>query len=65
MATSTFRNKNLVRPKKHGAAKRRRVLEQRRRLVTLGVPEVQAAAMTPKRMRELLRHPVKTVQAFS
>ena len=28
MATSTFRNKNEVRPKKQGAAKRKRVKDQ-------------------------------------
>ena len=37
MASSMFRNKNRVRPRKRGAAKRRRLLEQKRRLIALGV----------------------------
>jgi hypothetical protein len=59
MATSTFRNKNLVRPIKRGKAKRQRVASQRKRLVTLGVPAEMAEKMDLSRVRELLRRPAK------
>lgn len=35
------KNKNVLRPKKTGAARNRRRLEQRKRLVAAGVPEEQ------------------------
>ena len=62
MATSTFRNKNMVRPKKTGAAKRRRCLMQRRRLVALGLSEETVDKMQVDRVREFLKRP-KKVQA--
>lgn len=60
MATSTFRNKNKVRPKKKGAAKRRRCLEQRRRLVAMGMDEKVVEKMPLNIMREKLKEPKKT-----
>ena len=59
MATSAFRNKNYVRPKKSGTRKRQRLKVQRRRLITLGVPEEDVAQMTAKEVREHLKHPAK------
>ncbi len=49
------RNKNFTRPKKTGAAKRRRVLEQRKRLIAAGVPDVKANQLTIKALREALK----------
>ncbi len=61
MATSTFRNKNKVRPKKQGAAKRRRCLVQRRRLVSLGMSEEAVEKLQVHELRALLKRP-KEVQ---
>ena len=60
MATSTFRNKNMVRPKKGGAAKRRRCLVQRRRLVALGLSEEAVSKLQTHEVREMLKRPAKT-----
>ena len=57
MATSTFRNKNKVRPRKTGAAKRRRCLIQRRRLVSLGMTEEQVDKLDVKELRIKLKEP--------
>lgn len=59
MATSTYRNKNLVRPVKNGKAKRQRAAAQRKRLVGLGVPAETVAKLNPDRVRALLRRPCK------
>lgn len=65
MATTIFRNKNNVRPKKTGAAKRARIKVQRRRVIELGVPTEMAEKLNPKELRTLLRTPVITAQAFA
>lgn len=57
MATSTFRNKNKVRPKKAPGAKRKRIKAQERRLQALGVSEEKMRHMTPKDVREALKRP--------
>lgn len=59
MATSTFRNKNKVRPRKTGAAKRRRCLVQRRRLVSLGMSEEQVSKLSVDELRAKLKAPQK------
>lgn len=61
MATSTFRNKNKVRPRKTGADKRRRCLVQRRRLVGLGMSEEAVAKMPVDVLRKKLKEPKKVV----
>ena len=63
MATSTFRNKNEVRPKKKGAEKRRRCLVQRRRLIALGLTEEAVDKLQVHEVRELLKRP-KKVEAY-
>ncbi|NLF15654.1 MAG: hypothetical protein GX595_00125 [Lentisphaerae bacterium] len=63
MATSTYRNKNLVRPVKRGKAKRQRVAAQRRRLVALGIAETAVAKMNSLQVRTLLKRPAKAVVA--
>lgn len=62
MATSTFRNKNKVRPKKAAGAKRKRLKAQKRRLISLGVSEEKLKHMTPKDIRETLKRPAKIGQ---
>ena len=64
MATSTFRNKNCVRPRKTGAAKRRRCLVQRRRLVALGMDEEVVAKLPVDVLRSKLKRPKKLVRSI-
>lgn len=57
MATSTFRDKNKVRPKKPGYTRRKRIRAHKLRLMDMGVPEETLLHMTPKDMRTLLKRP--------
>ena len=59
------KNKNVARPKKKGAAKRRRVLEHRARVAALGVPEDKVAQLTVKELRAYLKNPKKTAAQFA
>jgi|SaaInlStandDraft_1057018.scaffolds.fasta_scaffold282444_1 hypothetical protein len=59
------KNKNVARPKKRGAAKRRRNLEHKRRLVALGVSEARIIQLTPRQMLDLLKYPKKTAAEFA
>ena len=61
MATSTFRNKNEVRPRKTGGEKRRRCLVQRRRLVALGMSQEVVDKLPVDKLRALLKEPKKVV----
>jgi len=63
MATSTYRNKNLVRPVKRNKAKRQRVAAQRKRLAGLGVAAETVAKLNPSQVRTLLKRPAKAVKA--
>lgn len=65
MATSTFRNKNEVRPKKQGAAKRKRVKDQKKRLVALGMSEEQVAKLQGDTLRALLKRPKVVKEMFA
>lgn len=65
MATSTFRNKNKVRPKKSPAAKRQRIKAQKKRLVALGVPQDQVEKLQSDELRTLLRHPKRVAKALA
>jgi hypothetical protein len=65
MSTSIFRNKNLVRPKKKGAAKRQRLKQQKRRLMSLGVSEDAADKLTTKEIRTLLKRPKKVEKLYA
>lgn len=51
------RNNDTTRPRKSGAAKARRLLEHRRRLVALGVPEAKVLQMDHERIRLLIAKP--------
>ena len=53
------RNNNTTRPRKSGAAKNRRQLEHRRRLVALGVPEEKVRSLDAKKVRSLIHDPSK------
>ncbi len=65
MATSTFRNKNEVRPKKGASDRRRRVETQKKRLVGLGMPEEAVQKLQVDEIRLLLIHPKKVEQQFA
>ncbi len=60
-----YKNKNDLRKRKTGAKKRRRILEHKKRLVALGVPETKITQLTPKQMHELLKYPKKTAAVYS
>ena len=55
-----FHKKPATRPIKRGAARKRRVQTQRKRLVDLGLKETAIRKMTTKQIRESLRCPDKT-----
>lgn len=59
MASTIFRNKNNVRPKKTGTAKRARIKAQRNRLLGFGIEESIVDKMSPKEIREMLKYPAK------
>jgi hypothetical protein len=59
------KNKNHSRPKKTGAKKRRRIMEHKKRLAALGVPEAKIAQLTPKEMHAFLNTPLKTAAQFA
>lgn len=50
---------HMTRPRKRPGAKRRRQLEQKRRLVALGVDEAVADKLNPKEIRDKLKRPKK------
>ncbi len=54
-----FMKTHLTRPRKGGAAKRRRQAEHRKRLVALGVDEAVVARMNPREVRTMLKYPAK------
>lgn len=51
------RNNDTTRPRKSGAAKARRLLEHRKRLAALGVPEEKILRMDHERIRLLIAKP--------
>ncbi len=52
----------LTRPRKGGAAKRRRQADHRKRLVALGVDQEKVDKLNQKEVRDLLRRPAKVAQ---
>jgi len=54
----------LTRPRKAGAAKTRRRLEQRRRLVALGMDEAEVNKLNSREVLDLLKYPKKTEAAL-
>ncbi len=65
MATSTFRNKNKVRPIKTGTAKRERVKEQKKRLVAMGFKPEDVQGMQTDELRSFLKRPKVTKQLLA
>ena len=53
------RNNDTTRPRKSGAAKKRRLLEHTRRLAALGVPEAKIKRMDHERIRLLIAKPAR------
>ena len=56
---------HMTRPRKKPGAKRRRQLEQKRRLLALGVDEEVVAKMNPKDIREMLKYPKKVEKSVA
>lgn len=56
---------HLTRPRKSGAAKTRRRLEQRRRLVALGMAEDVVERMTSREILDKLKCPAKTAKELA
>lgn len=54
---------HLTRPRKSGAAKTRRRLEQRRRVIELGVDEIVVSRMNSREILDALKAPLKTAAA--
>ncbi len=59
----TLNKKPATRPVKSGAARRRRIDTQKKRLVALGVSEDKVAKLTTKDIRQKLQRPLKTAAA--
>ncbi|MFP6857858.1 MAG: hypothetical protein VCA73_11325 [Roseibacillus sp.] len=53
----------LTRPRKGGAAKRRRQADHRKRLIALGVDEAVVAKMNQKDVRDMLKYPAKVAKS--
>ncbi len=54
-----YLKKCLTRPRKGGAAKKRRQMEQRKRLVVLGMDETVVARMNAREVLTKLKYPAK------
>ncbi|MDA7605826.1 hypothetical protein N8631_03515 [Verrucomicrobiales bacterium] len=50
---------HLTRPRKGGAAKRRRQNDQKKRLIALGVSEDHVVKMSPRDVLTMLKYPAK------
>jgi len=50
---------HLTRPRKGGAAKRRRQNDQKKRLIALGVSEDEVVKMSPRDVLTMLKYPAK------
>lgn len=57
-----MQKKTMIRPRKSGAEKNRRMKVQRRRLVALGMSEAEVAKMNPRKVKDLLKYPVRTAR---
>ena len=50
---------HLTRPRKGGAAQRRRQNDQKKRLIALGVSEDEVVKMSPRDVLTMLKYPAK------
>ena len=55
----------MTRPRKRPGAKRRRQLEQKRRLIALGVGEEIVDKMNPREIRDKLKYPAKVAKELA
>jgi len=63
MATTLQRNKNRSRPKKAAGKRTRRQLEQKRRLIALGMDEKVVTQMSSRAILTALKYPKKVEAA--
>ena len=56
---------HLTRPRKSGAAKTRRRLEQRRRLIGLGMDEAAVARLNSREILDKLKRPAKIAKELA
>jgi len=59
-----YQKTHMTRPRKSGAAKNRRRLVQRRRLVSLGMDEAAVAKLTSRDVLNLLKRPAKVAAQY-
>jgi len=59
-----YQKTHMTRPRKKGSAKNRRRLEQKRRLVALGMDEAAVAKLTSRQVLDLLKRPAKVAKQF-
>ena len=57
-----YHKTHMTRPRKAGAAKNRRRLEQKRRLVKLGMDEAEVQKLNQRQVLDLLKRPKKVAQ---
>ena len=62
MASTFERNKNRTRPTKSRGARKRRQLEQKRRLIALGMDEAEVAKLNPREILTKLKYPAKVAK---
>ncbi len=55
----------LTRPRKGGAAKRRRQADQKKRLIGLGMPEEEVRRMSPRDVLTKLKYPKKVEAEYA
>lgn len=56
---------HMTRPRKKAGAKRRRRLEQRRRLVALGMDEAVVERLNSRELLDLLKRPAKVAKEYA
>jgi len=59
-----YQKTHMTRPRKSGAARNRRRLEQRRRLIALGMDEAAVARLTSREVLDLLKYPAKVAKQY-
>jgi hypothetical protein len=57
-----YQKTHMTRPRKSGAAKNRRRLEQKRRLVALGMDQAAVDKLTSREVLDLLKYPAKVAK---
>lgn len=60
-----YHKTHMTRPRKSGAARNRRRLEQKRRLVALGMPSEEVEKLNSLEVRTLLKRPKKVETQYA